>query len=377
MEFKLNTMEFQRVVKVLGITAKIGTEESSGRVYIESTEDNKLIFISNLGTMGVDITVDQAEILVPGHVTVSYGDMRSFVSSFAPYDGSVGAKEFHLKEVKDSTFLYVSNVHGNGKETKGKIKLTHFDNFGINRPIPVEKTTFIMHSQLLKEAIEKISYAIDPKETRTYLQGPCITFTDKHIIFVGSNAVTLSEYRVENRGNLKVGSFLFKMDFAQGLRKILGDNSQVFFNIEGAKIEVKIDNVNVYGRMVIGCAFPDYQPLLENFSGSIELDRDMLMECLTPFRDLLDPDDNKRLSLTIQDKKITFSNNQATVDSDSEVNYDKSFSVDVNGAHMINTISVIKDAKLNFKFSDDTNWLVFDSGNLESHRALITKLTKR
>ena len=101
------------------------------------------------------------------------------------------------------------------------------------------------------------------------------------------------------------------------------------------------------------------------------------MSSLLPFADILNPEDNYRLTFSLAGGQMILSCDVAEFTYDGVVDYKDSFVIDVNGQYMIQTIEVIKDDKILIRFSDDDGVLIFDSGNFNNQSALITPIRRR
>ena len=101
------------------------------------------------------------------------------------------------------------------------------------------------------------------------------------------------------------------------------------------------------------------------------------MSTLLPFADVLDPDDNYRLTFSLSEGKMVLSCDVAEFTYDGEIDYMQSFVIDVNGQYLIQTVEAIKDDKITVRFSDEAGVLIFDSGNFNDQSALITPIRRR
>ncbi len=378
MEFIIDTAELQRIMGLIGVSARINTLESSGRVFIEAKEDNSILFLSNNGSMGISTTSDKAIVKEPGSVAVIYGKIKSFISSFVPWNETCGAKEFHFKFIQDKgAFITVENIHENGKKSKGRLKLDTYNVFSIQQPEPFKKADFVLNSTIFKTALSKILYAIDPNDGRPFITGMNMHFDTEYIYFAGTNGTRLSEYKIKNTSEFKEGSFILQHDFIMGLRRALGDEKQVFFEFEKGKVKAKFNNVYFWGKLIVGDAYPDYVSNFSDFTDVISLNKEVLMSILSPFSDIFNPDDYNRVTFHINNNKLKISNDYAVFDYEDEIDCSKEFIIDIDGRSMIETINAIKDDVLLLKFSHDMGCFIFDSSNFEDQKALITPVRRR
>jgi DNA polymerase III sliding clamp (beta) subunit (PCNA family) len=376
MNFSIETKELQKIVSLLGVTAKVNVIDFSGQVLIEANENNTVSFVSNNGSTAISVLSDKVKVNTPGSVIILYGYTKSFISSLQPWNGTYGTKEvsFVYEEHVDIT---VENIHENGEKSTGKLRADCFHDGRLQKPAPFGNTQFILNSNMFKKAIGKVVYAMDPTENRAFIQGMNLSFGKDDIYFCGTNGRILSEYTVKNTNDLNEENYLMKYDFIMGLRRAVGEETQIFFEVDGRKIKAKFDNVVFQGILVIGHEYPNYKPVLQTYSHVITANKDALMAVLTPFTDILDAEDNHRLTFEVKNKTISFHNEKVSYNCDFGIDYDGSFVIDVNGVFLLHTIDAINDDQILIKFSDEKGVLIFDSGNFKDQKALITPIRRR
>lgn len=373
MKFKIETKTLQKIIKNLGVTAKVNTLDSTGRILIEA-EDNKLVFTSNNGSTAMQVDTEDVVIEEEGKIAILFGEINSFVSKFSPWNDEYGVKDFEFLFTDDKALIKVKNIYASGKTSRGQLKLTYYPDYLVNKPLPFENPTFILNSTIFKDAVSKVIYAIDPSDNRKFIQGMCVRFNDEHIYFAGTDGKMLSEYKINNISNYKEGTITLTHNFVMGLRRALGDETQLFFEITDGRIKVKFDNICFWGRTVVGHKYPEYNEEFDKYKYTITVDKDLLMTSLQPIVDVLDDDDNRRLTLSINDNTLSIFNKSAEFVYEKAIKYDGDFSIDVNGSFMLQTVDAIKDDRLLLKFSDPQGYLIFDSGNFENQKALITSI---
>lgn len=379
MEFKVSTDSLQRAIKVLGVVVRANALDATGRVLIEA-KDGTVAFMSNNGSTALSFIADDVDILTEGVVAITYSKIKSFVTSFRPWDGESGAKGFHLTADERNTTIIVDNVYATGKSAKGELSLTNFNPALVTRPPEFEEESFSLNSTIFRAATAKVMYAINPQTdfNQPALQGMNIQFDDDSIFFAGSDGVVLSEYQVKNVSEKIEGNITLQYDFIMGLRRLLSDDISLSWEVKGNRVSIKFDEVIYTGRRIIGHEFPDYKPALEDYIDHISLNKEFLMSSLYPFSDVLDPEDNFRLTFEIKDKMLRIFNHQAKVESEQEnIVGGLDYSVDLNGKNMIQTIEAIKDDNILFKFGGEQEFAIFDSSHFEDQKALISSIKKR
>jgi DNA polymerase III sliding clamp (beta) subunit (PCNA family) len=377
MKFYIKTYDLQKAIKLLSVTAKMNTNDSTGMVLLKANEDNTVTFLSDNHSTALSYVSDNVDVKIPGEIAIEYGKIKPFALSFHTWDKKQGAKDFCFKLKGSKLNISVETLHGNGELSKGSLNLRTYDSHSIRLRNPFNKSNFILNSNIFKTATNKVLYAINPAETRPFLQGMNINFDKEFIYFVGTNGLTLSEYKVKNISDLNDGDFLLKYDFIMGLRRALGEDTDIAFEFDKNEVKAKFDNVCFWGKTIIGHDFPSYKSILESYKHSIVLDKKMLMVGLQSFVGNLNPDDNFRVTFSLKDKKMVFLHDGGAFDYSAEVNFEDEFNIDVNGKYMEQTVSVIDDDIITVSFSDDSGVLLFDSENFKDQKALITPIRRR
>ena len=272
-------------------------------------------------------------------------------------------------------------MHENDKTVKANIKLTGYSNGVIQKPSEYKKTDFVLNSTIFKAAINKVIYAINPVNNfgMGAIEGMNVTFDDESIYFAGTDGRVISEYKISNTSGYSGNGIILKYDFIMALRRLFGEDAQLFFEVTKSRINVKFDNMVFGGKSIIGHEYPNYKPTFEQYSDYININRKILLDSLSPFSDILDPEDNCRLTFEIKGKVIHLFNDQATIEFEQDIQSGLDFSTDINGALLLQTIDSIKDDYILLKFSmdDKLNALIFDSSTSQDQKALISTLRRR
>jgi DNA polymerase III sliding clamp (beta) subunit (PCNA family) len=381
MEFSIDINALHKAIKVLGIVVRTNSTDTTdvvGKILIETINDS-VVFVCNNGITAISFTTMDTEIVAPGAIAIEYSKIKTFISSYKPWNGESGVNNFKFITKDRNTKIMVDNKHSNGKISKGELKLTNFNSILVTKLPIFNEVSFTLNSTVFKTATNKILYAINPQadSSQPILQGMNIQFDKDNIVFVGSNGIVLSEYQVKNNSDYNEGSITLQYDFIMGLRRLITEDIQLLWDIKGNKASVTFDGIIYVGRKIIGHEYPEYKPVLEKYTDYINLSKEFLMDTLNPFIDVLDAEDNFRLTIEIKDKLMKIYNNQAMVESDLDIAGGLDFTIDLNGKLLIQTIDSIKDNYILFKFSNSNGFAIFDSSTYNNQKSLISSIKKR
>lgn len=381
MEFSISIEPLHRAIKVLGIVVRTNTTDTVdavGKILIE-TVDSNVVFTCNNGITAVSFTTSDVEILSSGSIAIEYNKIKTFVSSYKPWNGESGVSNFTFITKDRNTKIMVDNKCSNGAISKSELRLTNFNSALIIKLPIFNEVSFAMNSTIFKTATNKILYAINPQvdSSQPILQGMNIQFNKENIFFVGSNGIVLSEYQIKNTNNCVEGNLTLQYDFIMGLRRLITQDVQLLWDINGNKVSVTFDGIIYVGRKIIGHEFPEYKSVLDKYTDYINLSKEFLMGTLNPFMDVLDSDDNFRITVEIKDKLMKIYNNQAIVESELDIAGGLDFTIDLNGKLLIQTVDAIKDNYILFKFSNSNGFAIFDSSTFNNQKALISSIKKR
>jgi DNA polymerase III sliding clamp (beta) subunit (PCNA family) len=371
MEFRINTVELQRAIRLLGVSAKPNSDDISERISIEA-ENDKVKFLTTNTLTSIEVE-SPAEVLSPGESVIKYGKIVSFVTSYNPWSDTYGAKDFLIKDTKKGITISVDNIYEDGKVSKGLLKLATLDSYRTPKPRAFENDSFILNSGIFKSAISKVVYAVGHNQTqKTVLQGMFIQFDKDSIYFAGANGRLLSEYKISNPSSMKEGHFIFRHDGVMALKRALGEETQMFWDVTSDKqIKVRFDNVCFWGRKIVGHEFPVYRNIFDTFENKIVVEKKKIISSIYPMLDVLDDTDNNRLSIEIKDGELSFYCPSASITCDTDIDFKDNFKIDINGRFLKETIEPIADDIILIKFSSASSPLIFDSANFENQKAAI------
>jgi DNA polymerase III sliding clamp (beta) subunit (PCNA family) len=376
MEFNVDLLLFQKALKMVSAVAKAGSEEVDGQVYIEARDPGEVVLLCNNKGSAITHVIKNCEVKVTGAVAVLYTKIGSFLSAFNYFSDGFGSKSVKVKALKNDLSLSVDNIEKNGNSTSHKLKLKLFPPQKISFPSAFSNTLFEINSATLRLALSKVLYAVNPSSVRTFLQGIHITFTPKFIYFVGTDGQKLSEYTTPNTSKFSEGQFTVSFDFVNKLKRIIDGDSIISFYVDSDKIKARFFSTTLHGKLLIGEEYPDYQKAFNNYTNSVNLNKEMLLSSLAPILPSLDGEDHSRLTLHILENKLTIKNDYAIAEYGEDLKLDAEFVIDLNGNFLVQTISAIMDDIITMQFSSDTSALIFDSAQFNNQKSLITPVRR-
>jgi len=375
MKFDITAIELQKAIKIVGVAANANAVDLSGKVHIVAKNDT-IIFNVVGYSLSATYTVSECNITEEGEILVEYSRIKPFVSSFKPWNGTVGVKEF-VFVLEESFKITVNNTHKDGTFSTGTIKLQYY-----NPQKPIGDTviispTFTLDAVDFITSTSKVLYAINPLEFNIkIISGMNIVFTYNLISFVGTDGKSLSEFVVKNDGELKDGNFVVKYDFIMGVRRIINKDSKMFWKISNNKVQIFFDNILLSGSKIISGDYPLYDDVFSQYENEIMLNKQMMMESLIPFKDLLDSEDNNRLTFSIHGDTLYFKNSELEFETKQDIN-DVELIIDVDGSLLVKAIEHIDSDKVKMYYSDSDGVLIFDAEEGNNQKALITPLKLR
>lgn len=377
MEFNISIGDLQKALKVISAVAKPNADDASGQVMMGASDDGTMVFVGYSENLSVTHKVEDCDVKSSGKVCVKFSKFMPFINSFSAWDGNSGVKEVCVKKLKNNISINLVNIFDNAKKIKNKLALKMFPPQKFFIPEPFKEVTFEMHAAVLKLAISKVVYAIDSKASQSFIQGMNIAFDDDNVFFAGTNALTLSEYKTKNTGNLKEGSFIVPYVFLTALRKITDSSKKVYFEIDNNNIRAVTEQTTLHSSLIIDTSYPDYSGMFECYEHQVVLDKDIILSSFIPYINVLNDEDNKRLTIEFKDGKLSMLSDFSESTYEGDIGFDGHFIIDINGSFLAQTLNAINDDIIEMKFSDQDGYLIFDSGTFHDQKALITNIKRR
>lgn len=184
--FTIDALELKRII-FLFFTSGVGHNDySSMRVLIMTNEDGTCSFLCNNPgkELYLNVDTDKVEVFHSGKVSVLYHYLKSLIETTKKKSG---AERIHFAEIGDELIATVKFAYSNID-----IKLNKYAFEDIIIPKPFENTTFILQSEDYKRAVNRVSYAVNPKNFYSNIKGINVMFTGDEIYFAGTNGVEVA-----------------------------------------------------------------------------------------------------------------------------------------------------------------------------------------
>jgi len=374
MEFKIPTGKLQTIISKLSNIVKMNENDISGMLYIEA--DDNIKFKATNGFVHITIDSNECEIIEKGKVLLKFRDIKGYVLRFVPLSENYGTKNFHFIIKNDEGNIKTKTLFPNSKPSYKTLKFEIFNTTQYPIIKPFGEVQLIINSNILKRGIEKVLHCIDPTEIRNALKGLNVTIDEDKIVFVGTNGVKLAEDTMNINADIRQASYIFKHDLATILRFILDDDSQVFISFEGRYVYIKCNDIYIIGSLIIGESYPDYKPMFA-CNETIIFPRVDFTDSILAIMDVLDPEDNNRLTLNFNSNKLTLKNDRVEAVHEFDNNFNSVLDVDVNGVFLASMLKDFIGDNLEIHFTKGNNYITFKSENDSNHIALITTVKRR
>ena len=374
MEFKIPVEELQSIVSKLSNVVRMNESDITGMVVVEVGEDVK--FRATDGYVTLAISSDVCEIISKGKAIFKLRDVKGYIMKFIPLVGEYGTKDFHFIVDDNGGLIKSKTLFESGKPSYRRLK---FEISNIECPAirPFGEAQLIVNSSILKYGIAKVLHCVNPGEVRRAMAGMKIVIDDGKITFAGTNGVKLAEYALDINAELKHDAVIFRYGFANVLRSILDDDSQMLMRIEGRHVFMVCNNMYIIGSLIIGESYPNYAPYFK-YDKSITLPRVNFTDNVIAVMDVLDPEDNSRLTLNFTDNILRLKNDRVEVENPFDEPFGTNLDVDVNGEYLA---SILKDFNkgedIEIRFIEGESYLVFKSIEDDKHTALLTIVHRR
>lgn len=376
MEFKIPVDRAQAIVNKLTSVAKIASDDIDGLVLIEVTD--VVTFSVNNKSVSLSVVSDDSEILTTGKVLCKLGDFRGYISRFSVLTEEFGTEFFNFIVTDEVLFIKTKTIFRDSKPTYKKLKVSLLDPSIYPKIKVVDEAQLIVNSDVLKEGISRVLHCVNPNEIRASLKGVSISIKEDKLVFAATNGVKLSETVLDvHTDSIEESTHIFKFGFASTLKYILDSDSQVFITFDGSNVYVRSNELYIVGSTIVNESFPNYSKAFEAFDYILTLPRVSFSDGVANAVDVLDVDDNSRLSIDIEGNKMVLTNERIVIEQEFEEAFTDPLHIDVNGHYLNDFLGNFVGDSIKLCFKDANNPLVISSGVDNKHTVLLTHLRRR
>ena len=373
-EFKISVIELQNIVAKLANVIRINNDDTAGMVYIKAGDS--LEFSGTNGHVNVVINANEYEIIDKGKSLCKFGDIKGYIMRFVPLAEDYGTENFHFIVGEDEGKIKTKTLFRDSKPAYKTLKFELYNPAMYPVVKPFGKAQFILNSNILKQGIDKVLHCIDPTEIRNSLKGLSVVINNNEMTFAGTNGVSLVEDIIDVSVDVRQGMYLFKHDLSAILRSVLDDDSQVFVSIEGRHMYLKSNNIYIVGGLIIGENYPDYKAMF-GYKEIITFPRADFTDTIFTIQDVLDPEDNHRITLNFNKNKLLIKNDRVEAVQEFDGNFEAELDMDVNGVFLASLLKDFVGKDMEIRFVPENNYLTFVSKDDDKHTALLTVVLRR
>jgi DNA polymerase III sliding clamp (beta) subunit (PCNA family) len=375
MEFKIPVDDLHKIVSKLGSVVRVNTEDYTSMVLIKVGGDH-VKFCGSNNTISITITSRECDVISSGKALIKLYDIKGYASRFAPISDGHGTEYFHFEMVDNQISLKTKTYFKNEKPNYRKLKIKSFETNLFPFVKEVEDAELILNTTTLRDGIASVIHCVNPNEITKSMTGVKVTINDDKLVFAGTNGVQLSECVLEVNADLKLKSMILRHDLASTLKNVLDNDSQVFIKIENTFIHFRCNDVYISG-LLINEQYPNYDRNLSNYDKVLVVDTEPFADSVTALIDVLDPEDNHRLTIRVEDNKMILRNDRAESIQEIEVPDGLTLDIDVNGVYLSSLLTELVGDRLDICYVDGDNPIIFKPYGDDSHKVLLGHLRRR
>ena len=374
MEFKIPVDELQGIISRLSNVVKVNESGITGMILIDAGDDVK--FKATDGNVNLVVTAKEVEVIEKGKVLLNLDKIKGYIMKFIPLIEDYGTKDFHFVVSDKLGLIKTKTCFQSGKPAYKKLKFEVFkpELYPIIKPFG--EAQLIVNSNILKRGINRVLHCVNPGEVRKAITGVGITILQDSIVFAGTNGVKLAEFSIDINADLTQDTKVMSYNLASILRSTLDDDAQVFVIFDGRYIYIKSNNLYIIGNLIIGEDFPNYRPMFD-LDRVISFPRVDFTDTIHAVMDVLDAEDNHRLTLNFNDKTLTIKNDRVDSVQTFDEPFESNLDIDVNGEFLDSLLHDFIGESLELNFTDGNNYIVFKASDNEKHTALLTVVKRR
>lgn len=242
-------------------------------------------------------------------------------------------------------------------------------------------TSFIINSDVLKELIRMVIFAVAQEPTRKTLNGICLTYIKDIIKLTATDGKRLAfiESKVKGAGSLAEESstdinIIIPSKCMTELQRILPDDKNVEVLIFENKVAFETENITVVSSLIEG-QYPEFDEIINREGGKkIVLDSEKLFGAV------------KRVAIVVIEKgggvKLNISKNKLVLNASTselgeaeekiEIKYDGEDELIVlNSKYLIELLRNIGSSEIEVNFVDASNAIIFKPSNYKDYKCVL------
>lgn len=375
MKFKITVDELQNIFAKAVHVVRSNENDGTGMAAVEASDDG-LVFKFTNGSVTMAIDAVNFEVTEKGKKFFLFREIKPYISKYFPLIDGYGTDGFVFEFEGDSGTLKTKTIYKDCKPVYKSLKFKVFSDILFPNIKPFEEPQFILNSSIIKKGINKVFHCITPNEVRQALTGMNMTVMADKIVFTGTNGIKLTEFGLGINADVELKSYLLKHDLVSALRGVLDDDAQVFVRIDSKLAYFKSNHVYLFGSLLWGADYPNYKPMLE-LQKYMTIKRLSFYDSVHTVIDVLDPEDNSRLSVSFEGNVLKLKNDKIESEQEFDEPFEYDFAFDANGVFMDSLLRDFAGDNLEVHFTEGSNYVVFKSVEYSDHSALISVLKRR
>jgi DNA polymerase III sliding clamp (beta) subunit (PCNA family) len=376
MEFKISVDDLQTIFTKMSSVVKPSEDDMRSMLKIEVEPDGVKFRASN-NLVDLLITSTNCEIIESGKVLLKLEKIKGYVFKFMPLVDNYGTENFHFVSNGEEVFLKTKTYFQSDKPSYRKLKIKNYGGkFSRPEPKPFTDTDLIVNSSIFKKGLAKVLNYVNPGEVRKSLTGVNIIIKHDAIVFAGTNGVKLAEVELAINADVQESSYVFAYNFASVLRSVLDDDAQVFIKFAGRDVYIKSNDLFLVGSLILGEVYPDYKPMF-NLEKVITVPRVSFFDTVHTVMDVLNPEDNNRLSLLFKGNELFLKNDVIETSQNFDEPFGEELNIDINGEFLDSILTDFYSENLEIHFTPGVNYIVFKAPDDHKHTALLTIVKRR
>ncbi len=352
MEFSIDTDELTKgLYRAQGIVEKKTAMPILSNVLIEARSDGRVVVTATDLEVGVS-GEHEADVSSPGSITISARHLYDIIRSLPKGTVDIERMDNHWARIK-------SNVEG--RKIEYKMMGMSPEDFQILPDVSKAKL-FKVEPGVLKNMIEKTSYAVSNDETRYNLNG---AYLESHgngefrMVATDGHRLSMLDSKLceQQEGFSSEAGVIIPRKGLLEIKRLLDDvKNECMMGLDGSNLIFKMDNVSVVMRLIDG-KFPDYKHVIPSKQKiEITLERKKLMDSFRRIS-ILSNDKNLGIRIILEDDslKISTSNpdlGEAVEELEVE-GIDEKITIGFNTKYLLDALSSIDTEKVLVSFEDD------------------------